>query len=97
MKYKKGQIVPRRLVRCKSRKTQHTIVFGADVDITGRSITALSDGSVLIFTKSHIGGQKKKPKILIRALVNDISIIGLTDNNNALFVKEAIELISHDT
>lgn len=43
MIYRKGQIVPRRFVRCKSRKTQYTVKFGADVEINGRTIRMLSD------------------------------------------------------
>jgi len=58
MFYKKGQIVPRSVVRCKHRKTQHLWVFGADVEIIRRRIRMLSDGSALIRMRSFVGGHK---------------------------------------
>ena len=77
MIYRKGQIVPRRLVRCKSQKTQYMIKFGADVEIKGRSIQMLSDGCALtIEGKGYIGGNKGKPRLYIRALLKDLHVTG---------------------
>lgn len=47
MEYKKGQIVPRRLVRCKNRRIQHAIKFGEDVKVDGRTITVLGVGPAI--------------------------------------------------
>jgi hypothetical protein len=76
MKYKKGQIVPRTLVRCKHRKTQHRVKFGADVEVDGRTIKALSNGSVLIINCSYIGGKKGKPRLYLNPIIQNINIIG---------------------
>ena len=48
MKYKKGQIVPRRLVTAKLRKAQHCIKFGCDAEVQGKKVTALSDGYLFL-------------------------------------------------
>jgi hypothetical protein len=66
MKYKKGQIIPRFLARCQNRKTQHRNVFGCDVEISGKTITALSGGAVFVIKGAYIGGKRGRPKIYNR-------------------------------
>ena len=64
MNYKKGQIVPRFLIRCKSRKTQHLWTFGSDVKVIGKTVIVL-DKNGTCFTrgvKDFIGGKHGKPK-----------------------------------
>lgn len=46
MQYKKGQIVPRFLVKCSDRKAQHLVKFGCDVEVYGKTIEAITYGSV---------------------------------------------------
>jgi hypothetical protein len=77
MKYKKGQIVPRFLIRCKNRKTQHLWKFGADVEIIGRKIIAKSEGEVIVRERCYIGGKKGKPRIYDRATPKGIHIQGV--------------------
>ncbi len=76
MKYKKGSIVPRYLIRCRSRKTQHLCKFGADVEVNGRVIKMLSDGSAIRIDKPYVGGRHGKPRILNVMHINEVSIIG---------------------
>lgn len=84
MKYNKGTIVPRRLVRCRSRKTQHLWTFGADVDVTGREIKMLSDGAAIVCShKGFVGGKHGKPKIINIAHIHGICIIGNGSNSTA--------------
>ena len=77
MRYNKGQIVPRFLVRCKSRKTQHLWKFGCDVKVVNKVVTVLSDGCC--FTrgvKDYARGGKCKPKIYDQAFFTDVTING---------------------
>lgn len=68
--YRKGSIIPRRLVRCASRKTQHLWKFGCDVRVEGRKITALrKDGAILRQTSFFIGGRNGKPRRYDRAVL----------------------------
>lgn len=66
---RKGQIVPRWLVKSKN-KFSHTVRFGCDVEICGRKIKALSEGSVIELTKAYVGG-KNKPKCYVKGVVID--------------------------
>lgn len=55
-KFKKGQIIPRRLSIALSqhKKSQHSLVFGCDVMIDKRNIHALSDGcAIMVFNKGQ--------------------------------------------
>lgn len=72
--YRKGQIVPRNLIRCKNRKTQHKIVFGCDVKIIGRKINMLSPGNCIVITGSYIGGKNGKPRLYMHPLIKDVTI-----------------------
>lgn len=76
MIYKKGQIIPRRLVRCKNRKTQHLWRFGSDVEVIGREVRILSYGEG-IFTGGggFIGGKHGKPLIINVARINNVKLM----------------------
>lgn len=50
-KYRQGSVIPRALVRSSDRKAQHNIKFGADVEVDGRSINAISNGTVICIGK----------------------------------------------
>ena len=43
--YKKGQCVPRWLVRVERKKFQHRIKFGCDVELIGKRVLMLNEGS----------------------------------------------------
>ena len=69
--FKKGQIVPRRLrlAVTDDRKAQHRILFGCDVEVEGRKVTALSDGSAFYVrrvTRRMNNGTFKKCALAIR-------------------------------
>lgn len=51
--FKKGQIIPRRLrlAITSDRKAQHCVLFGCDVRVEGRKVTALSDGPAFYVKK----------------------------------------------
>ena len=96
MKYKKGQIIPRNLVRCKSRKTQHLWTFGADVEVTLREITLLSDGVVFYERKGYAGGRHGKPRRLNFSYIHDIHVNQFVelDPDSNLMSKEQIDFIN---
>ena len=76
MKYKKGQIVPRFLVKCKHRKTQHLWKFGSNVQVTGKTVTVLDEAGTC-FTRSakdYIGGRHGKPKVYDRASFEGVTL-----------------------
>lgn len=74
MIYKKGSIVPRCLVRCKNRKTQHLIKFGCDVAVNRheRSIVAITDGAAIVCSRGFIGGKNGTPKIINSMIISNI-------------------------
>lgn len=43
--YKKGQCVPRWLVRVDRKKFQHKLKFGCDVELVGKCVFMLTEGS----------------------------------------------------
>lgn len=65
----KGQIVPKYLCRSIEKKAQHTIKFGCDVEIKGKTIKALSEGYVIC--APCIDVLKKKNKRTWKGLVCD--------------------------
>ena len=88
MFYKKGHIVPRRLIRCKNRKTQHLWKFGADVDVSGRTITALTGGAVFYNSRSYIGGNNGRPRIYNRSLITGITVMGfIGSESTSVFIR----------
>tara|TARA_R110000787_G_C13410686_1_gene444167 strand:- start:947 stop:1207 length:261 start_codon:yes stop_codon:yes gene_type:complete len=61
---KKGQIVPKYLCRSIEKKAQHLVKFGADVEITGRTIKLLSKGcAILIPAVTHVLKKKQQRKV----------------------------------
>lgn len=80
MIYKKGSIVPRRLVRCKHRKTQHLWKFGCDVEVTGPNVVALSAGVIFNIERFFTGGKKGKPKVYAHSCMKGVSVICLLPN-----------------
>ena len=62
---KKGQIVPRWLVKSVERKAQHLVKFGCDVQITGGKIKPLSYGPIIdIPHVTHV--LKKKNQVRVK-------------------------------
>lgn len=51
-RFKKGQIVPKRLrlAITSNPKAQHCITFGADVEVSGRTVRLLSDGAAIVIS-----------------------------------------------
>ena len=67
---RKGQIVPRYLVKSVERKAQHLVKFGCDVEITGKKIKALSDGCVILIPDvRHV--LIKRNKVSVKGFILD--------------------------
>lgn len=69
--FKKGQMVPRRLrlAVTSDRKAQSCVVFGCDVSVEGRRVTALSDGPVFVVrrvVRRMNNGTFKKSLLLVK-------------------------------
>ncbi len=61
MKYKKGQIVPRYLVKSVEPKSSHLVKFGADVEVYGKTIRMLSDGcAIYVPCVTHVLKKKRQ-------------------------------------
>lgn len=82
--YKKGQIIPRRIVRCKNRETQHRCVFGCDVEIIGRNIIAISSVDIILLNLRPIAKSNRKNLIYNIPHINNISVYGLKDGSNTI-------------
>lgn len=76
-RFKKGQIVPNRLRMCEFAKSRyrHTCVFGADVEVTGRTIKVLSDGCAIYWKKDWIKRRKNGPREIVFLHVHDVHVI----------------------
>ena len=85
MRYKKGSIVPRTLVKCYPRKTAYLLIFGCDVDVKGKTITALNDGSMMIQKKGFKGGKKGKPRVYCKAAMDGLYFVSHIDLNSIGF------------
>ena len=58
---RKGQIVPKYLVRSIEKKAQHLIKFGCDVEIIGMKITGISEGDVIVIPAvTHVLRKKRQ-------------------------------------
>lgn len=74
-KFKKGQMVPRRLglVLATIRKAQHCIKFGCDVEIDGNTVRQLSSGSVFVMpatiTRRMKNGTHRKSSVVMKSSV----------------------------
>jgi len=65
---RKGQIVPKYLCRSVEKKAQHLVKFGADVEITGKTIKLLSEGSAIVIPcTTHV--LKKKNQRTVKGFV----------------------------
>lgn len=70
--------MPRFLIRCKNRKTQHLWKFGCDVEISGKNVKKTGTGDCIFVNKNNsgfIGGRKGRPRIYDKALVENVSLI----------------------
>lgn len=86
--FKKGQIVPKRLklVEFAKSRHRHTVVFGADVVVDGRTIEMLSDGCVFHLKKGRVKRRKNGPTERVFSLVHDVHISACNKNRSAFFV-----------
>jgi hypothetical protein len=75
---KKGQIVPKYLCRSVEKKAQHTIKFGCDVEIKGKTIKALSKGYVMHVPCIDVL-KKKNKRTWKGAVCYGVSIIGFNE------------------
>lgn len=46
---RKGQIIPKRIIKATNKKYQHLFKFGCDVEIVGKNVTSLDGGVALIY------------------------------------------------
>mgnify|MGYP000285768532 FL=1 len=76
--YKKGQCVPRWLVRVERKKLQHRLKFGCDVELIGNCVLMLNEGSCFYIDNT------KGVKVCIDGVTVDDSIIG---SNTNIFIK----------
>lgn len=71
---RKGQIVPKYLCRSIEKKAQHLVKFGADVEITGRTIKLLSKGcAIRVPSITHVL-KKKRQKTVKGFICHDIHV-----------------------
>ena len=82
---KKGQIVPKYLVTSVEKKAQHVIKFGCDVEITGRKITAKSDGCIIYIPNMTHVLKKKRQKTFKGAVVDNLTLMGHLDSKGVCF------------
>ena len=61
---KKGQIVPKYLVKAVEKKSQHLVKFGCDVEIEGRTLTALDGGTAIIIPEVKYCNMKKNKRLV---------------------------------
>ena len=86
MKYKKGQIVPRYLVKSIEPKARHLVKFGADVEVLGRAIRMLSDGcAIYIPCVTHVSKKKRQRTVKGFEIVG-VNVIGLKRNRSIAFL-----------
>ncbi len=75
---RKGQVVPKFLVKSIEKKAQHLIVFGCDVDIcrSKKTVKALSDGCIFYIPNTkHV--LRKKNQVRVKGfLLNGLIIEG---------------------
>lgn len=61
---KKGQIVPKYLVKAVEKKSQHLVKFGCDVLIDGKSISSVNGGIAIIIPEAKYCNLKKNKKLV---------------------------------
>jgi len=94
--YKKGSIIPRRIVQADHRSYQHRLKFGCDVYIhNGKVKTYDKDGSIITIMGGH--NRNKSGRGGIRNMsftVQDVSIIG-AGNTAAFKIIDDIDFSSY--
>ena len=79
----KGQIVPKYLCRSIEKKAQHTIKFGCDVEIIGKTIKMLSAGCCIYVPCIDVL-KKKRKRTWKGAACEGLHIIGMGDSTEAI-------------
>jgi len=74
---KKGSIVPRYLCESIERKAQHLVKFGCDVEIVGRTVTAKSNGNVIVIPWQKHVLKKKRQRTVKGFKMKGVSVKGL--------------------
>ena len=73
---KKGQIVPKYLIKSVEKKAQHVIKFGCDVEIAGRTIIAKSEGPIICIPYVPHVLKKKRQRTFKGAVADNLTLIG---------------------
>jgi len=73
---KKGQIVPKYLCRSVEKKAQHLVKFGADVEVTGKTIKLLSEGCAIVIPYCQHVLKKKRQRTVKGFVMVGITICG---------------------
>jgi len=74
---RKGQIVPKYLVKSVEKKAQYLVVFGCDVEIKGKELTATSEGSCFVIRNSKYCYSKKKKRTVKGFVIEGFGFNGL--------------------
>lgn len=73
---KKGQIVSKYLVKAVEKKSQHLVKFGCDVEIKGRTVTALNGGIAIIIPEAKYCNMKKNKRLVKGFNFSSIEFVG---------------------
>ena len=73
---RKGQIVPKYLVKSVEKKAQHLVKFGCDVEINGRVLTAINGGVCIVIPEAKYCNMKKNKRTVKGFNFDVISLIG---------------------
>lgn len=80
---RKGQIVPKYLVRAIEKKSQHLVKFGCDVEIAGRTIKPLHENGggvcIVIPDTKYCNTKKNKKRVKGFVVTKDIVFKGTFD------------------
>ena len=61
---RKGQIVPKSIVRAIEKKSQHLVKFGCDCEVINNKVYPISDGDVFVIPSvTHVRIKKGKKKV----------------------------------
>ncbi|NOS39036.1 MULTISPECIES: hypothetical protein [Bacteria] len=73
---RKGQIVPKYLVKSVEKKAQHLVKFGCDVEINGRTLTAINGGVCIVIPEVKYCNMKKNKRTVKGFNFDGISFVG---------------------
>lgn len=73
---RKGQIVPKYLVKAFEKKAQHLIKFGCDVEIIGRTVKSINGGVGMILPDVKYCNLNKNKRLVKGFLFNGIDFQG---------------------